>query len=33
MAAVFTVVAVVVVLLLGYYLFEKDEDHDEWRGY
>lgn len=33
MAAVFTVVAVVAVLLLGYYLFEKDDDHDEWRGY
>lgn len=33
MAAVFTVIVVVAVLCLGHYLFEKDDDHDEWKGY
>lgn len=33
MAAVFTVVLVVAVLCLGYWLFERDDKHDEWKGY
>lgn len=33
MAAVFTIVIIVAVLCLGNYLFEKDDDHDEWKGW
>ena len=33
MAAVFTVIVIVAVLLLGYFVFEKDDEHDEWKGY
>jgi Tfp pilus assembly protein PilO len=35
MALVFTIIVIVAVLCLGYYLFEKDDQdrNDTWRGY
>lgn len=33
MAAVLTVVLVVGVLCLGYWIFSRDDDHDEWKGW
>ena len=33
MAAVFTVVFIVVVLVCGYFAFGDDDNHDEWRGW
>lgn len=34
MALLFTIIIVVLVLCLGHYLFEKDDDdHNEWRGW
>ena len=33
MALLFTIILVVLVLCLGHYLFEKDDDHDEWHGW
>ena len=36
MALLFSVMVIVAVLVLGYYLFEKDEkdnNHDEWGGW
>lgn len=32
MAAVFTVVFIVMVLVCGYFVFQ-DDDHDEWKGW
>lgn len=33
MGTVITVLIIVAVLLLGYHYMDKDDDHDEWRGY
>lgn len=33
MGALITIIIIVAVLVVGHYLLDCDDDHDEWRGW